>query len=275
MEPSKKPVSGPAVRRFAAIRRLLDSAARVLGLRITFHDSNSKSGLPWDMQYHVSDACLAIRKHDPGADARCVAFCFRSTHRDLAGLPAGRVQTCPHGLTELAVPVFCDARMMGVLFAGPCRIGTCKRKPPVLLVPSRQWLADRLLVLAGVASRLALLLAPEESYRPVDRRTRIEVFIRDRIDGDLSLGALAAELGLSESRTSHAVTRLFGRTFSALVQEARARSAAEMLVTGSLPIATVAALCGFADANYFSRVFRAQFGCPPRAYRERHRIDRA
>lgn len=51
----------------------------------------------------------------------------------------------------------------------------------------------------------------------------------------------------------------------------RLRHAVELLASTNLPIGTVAMRCGFADSNYFARIFRQTTGETPRACRERLR----
>jgi AraC-like DNA-binding protein len=200
---------------------------------------------------------------------------MRLTHHELAVLPQGRIQTCPHGFTELVVPVLNGVELLGVLFAGPCWFKRCKGAGTGLPVaPSRAWLEDRLLILGGIAVRVWQLLVPEDKTvkRVGDRRLRIEAFIRDQLVSKVTLEMLAKALSLSPSRTSHAVRQVFGKSFSVVLCEARMRVGAQLLVTSDLPVADIAMKVGCEDPNYFSRLFSRHFGCPPRAYRERCRI---
>ncbi|MBR4664243.1 MAG: helix-turn-helix transcriptional regulator, partial [Lentisphaeria bacterium] len=47
----------------------------------------------------------------------------------------------------------------------------------------------------------------------------------------------------------------------------RMEKAKKMLVRTRLPVAEIAAECGFAQSGYFSKVFRRQTGSLPLAYR--------
>lgn len=47
----------------------------------------------------------------------------------------------------------------------------------------------------------------------------------------------------------------------------RLHKAQFLLVHSPMILKEVAAVCGFSSAHYFSRVFRAQFGCAPRQWR--------
>lgn len=50
----------------------------------------------------------------------------------------------------------------------------------------------------------------------------------------------------------------------------RLARAAEQLLQSGESISGIAADCGFADSNYFSRQFRKQYNCSPREYRKKN-----
>ena len=49
----------------------------------------------------------------------------------------------------------------------------------------------------------------------------------------------------------------------------RMNKAAEKLLSGKETVSEIAAACGFADSNYFSRQFRKHYHCSPLQYRAR------
>ena len=51
----------------------------------------------------------------------------------------------------------------------------------------------------------------------------------------------------------------------------RLQLAQKLLRSSYLGIAAVAGACGWADANYFARLFRSRTGMSPRAFRRRYR----
>ena len=76
-------------------------------------------------------------------------------------------------------------------------------------------------------------------------------------------------MGSPERRTKE----LFGRTFPELTRSIKMREAAARLSATVLPVGEVAALVGYEDPNYFSRLFAREFGMPPREYRRRYRVE--
>lgn len=85
---------------------------------------------------------------------------------------------------------------------------------------------------------------------------------------DLSVQSIALRLGLDRSYFSnlfHSKTGLSPRQYLA---QLRLERAADMLVRG-YPPAIAGASCGFSELAYFSRRFKAHFGCSPRTYMQR------
>jgi AraC-like DNA-binding protein len=84
-----------------------------------------------------------------------------------------------------------------------------------------------------------------------------------------TLGDLARAAGVSKVH----LTRLFHDRFGVppveAVRLARLDRAAALLAGTMLPVQSVARSAGFADAFHFSRIFRATYGCPPSAYRQK------
>ncbi len=84
---------------------------------------------------------------------------------------------------------------------------------------------------------------------------------------DVSVADLARATGLSPSH----LTALFRARFHcgpiAYRQKQRLELACRLLRNSYLSVAEVGASCGYADANYFARQFRQEYGCSPRAWR--------
>lgn len=92
-------------------------------------------------------------------------------------------------------------------------------------------------------------------------------YIDANLSGDLSLGRLAAVMQVSTGYLSDLFHRETGRTLTQHVTQQRMKAALELLSSTKLQIQTVAQLCGFADSNYFGKVFRRFYGVTPKQYR--------
>lgn len=123
-------------------------------------------------------------------------------------------------------------------------------------------------VISEVYRLLALLfesalLEISEPSKSRDTVTRATEFMKDNLAADITTQSLAAQFGYS---CEH-FCRLFKKTtqFAPMqyLKIIRLDRAARLLKEGGMTITQVAAECGFPDANYFTRCFKAFFGKPP------------
>jgi AraC-like DNA-binding protein len=83
--------------------------------------------------------------------------------------------------------------------------------------------------------------------------------------------ALARQAGLSARQLQRRFVELFGVGVKEFVTRARLQAAADALLSGDSPIATVAIDCGFYDQSAFTRQFRRRTGMTPERYRRLRR----
>ena len=98
---------------------------------------------------------------------------------------------------------------------------------------------------------------------------RIQRYIDGHFAEELRVGELARQFGLSDSYLTHSFRRWAGVSPQRYILLCRLSLARELLLTGDLPVAEVAARCGFGDVSNFIRLFRTHTGCTPAAYRKR------
>jgi AraC-like DNA-binding protein len=91
--------------------------------------------------------------------------------------------------------------------------------------------------------------------------------IESRFDQPLSVGALAAEVGVHPAHLSRAFHQRFGAPVLTYVRATRVRAARAMLRGSDRALADVAALTGFADQSHLTRVFKRVTGVTPARYR--------
>lgn len=85
-------------------------------------------------------------------------------------------------------------------------------------------------------------------------------------DADLKLSTLAESMGYTDKYLSHAFRQHCGMGFSEYVRAMRIRYAVTLLENGVTSVKHVAALSGFADPLYFTRVFTQSVGVSPSRY---------
>ncbi len=96
---------------------------------------------------------------------------------------------------------------------------------------------------------------------------RAAAYCREHLGDALPVGLLARQCGLSRFHFARRFKAEQGMTPTAYVQYQRVRHAVRLLRETALPLKQIAATCGFADANYFGKVFRRHLGATPGALR--------
>ncbi|MET8507616.1 helix-turn-helix domain-containing protein [Streptomyces sp. NPDC004787] len=174
--------------------------------------------------------------------------------------------------------------------------------PDVRVDPAPLWIRDgNVYTSAGITSALDLTLAfieedhgPEPArqvarhlvvhmQRPGDQR-QMSVFtaapppredtvrvlaahIAAHPDEDLSTPALAARAGLTPRHLTRLFTRCLGEPPGRHVRRVRTETAAQLLRTSSLPVASVATRCGFGTPEALRKAFLERYGVSPSRYR--------
>jgi AraC family transcriptional regulator len=105
---------------------------------------------------------------------------------------------------------------------------------------------------------------------PWQERRAKEILIA-RLNGEVTLEALAQECGLSRSHFARAFKTTTGLPPHRWLLDRRVERARELLLHSALPIAEIADLCGFADQSHFTRVFTNALGVSPGEWRRLRR----
>mgnify|MGYP001121474243 CR=1 FL=1 len=104
----------------------------------------------------------------------------------------------------------------------------------------------------------------EHTHRAVKGAKRI---MENRFCEDLSLEAIASEVGLSAFHLSRIFKTATGSTVLDFLTTVRMEEARRLMRETSLSIKEISARVGYNDQNYFSRVFRRLTGTTPSAFR--------
>jgi AraC-like DNA-binding protein len=94
-------------------------------------------------------------------------------------------------------------------------------------------------------------------------RSRVVASLPEALDAT----ALATDYGMSRTHFSHFFRARTGLTPARFATEVRVHRAARMLIDTRAPLKQIADSCGFANANYFCKVFRRFQHMSPAAYR--------
>lgn len=113
-----------------------------------------------------------------------------------------------------------------------------------------------------------------QSERPETGReeiNRVIEYVQLHLKEDISLRAMAHYVNLDERYLSTLFSRQTGETFINFLQQARVARAKSLLAETDLPIREIGEQAGFANENYFFRVFKRWTGETPAQFR-RHKL---
>lgn len=265
------------------------------GLRIVVHDLGA---ILWPFLHperfrHQAPCCAAVKARH---DWACVDFEVTRLREEIPRWPEGRYHRCHAGFLEWVLPVFLKDRLTWILFAGQGKTaGTYEHlvrdirkmpagfphraEPPAIaeaqaqtILEALRQLRSRLLAWHEEAAAFLPPNVPPGNWQGVaDRRFLVQSFLQRNHTGAARLGDLASALGLGESRMSHLIRELFGRSYGQLLMDMRLRTAASLLRESSLSILEVSLGSGFPDVSHFHRSFQRHFSTTPLKYRRMSR----
>jgi len=265
------------------IEESLESLEKALDIKITiidnhgcFHSENGKALLgPMRQSHRKNRAC------ELGFCHKCIEHCRFEMNEKGMKEKSPFIHECWKGLQELVVPLMNGNMHYGSLFAGiwqgDRKVRIKKELPPEFLtefamlpLPDNRKIKMLERILPIYAAGIISLLESENSIRHTSdsRNFIIRELIYKRASEKLKLGDMAKALHLSESRTSHLVKKLSGKSFQELLLEERIKRAKTLLCSSGSPLAEIADLSGFSDEYHFSRIFKRCCGTTPGSYRK-------
>jgi len=116
----------------------------------------------------------------------------------------------------------------------------------------------------GDASKSAPVFRGGLSPCQVRRSTEL---LDAHLDGNITIQELADACGLSLGHFARAFAKTFGKPPHRWLMERRVDRAKDFIVNSHMPLAQIAALCGFADQSALSRSFKGIHGISPGRWR--------
>lgn len=107
----------------------------------------------------------------------------------------------------------------------------------------------------------------DEDVRTALIRSEISSFIEQHYREDISMQDAAAALRYSDAYFCKLFKQCFKVNFSAYLNEFRVEKARQLIRDSRLSLKDVGTAVGYADANYFTRVFKRLIGQTPSEYR--------
>ena len=277
----------------AAMRRFASLIWRLFGLNIAVLSADGRKFTSSGHIGRVNPFCAAMQR-SPKLRSLCLAS-------DQAGLARaiGRRSPCCYqcfaGLREFVAPVLVNRQIVAIILSGqildrPPNIDSWNYTrvklqqfgipdwrvyplQPVFmrspwLVKSRQ--RDVALLLSLFAEQLARLeMQKNGNPARMPLAVRAQALIGQQYNQPLPLKEIAARLNVSERHLERIFHTATGSSVLNYLQKTRVETAREELAKTRNSCAEIAFACGFGSIQQFNRVFKAQTGFTPGAWRRR------
>ncbi|MBN2581970.1 MAG: PocR ligand-binding domain-containing protein [Planctomycetes bacterium] len=264
------------------VQNILDDLGALFGVRATFL-SPAMEELRVGQQRAICPYCRKIQQ-DLGQLAACVAgdraHCEQSARRRQVVS-----YRCHAGLNEAVAPITVDDLLVGFVMIGQFRLAA---RPPQSVLrswrkagrPERQLLrvfsavplleVERMNHVIRIFDLLVQFIVRQHLVGIQGRGivNSLLLHMTERPEQSLSLDEAAALVHRSPSTVSHQFHRTFGQSFKRTQIELRLRKAEQYLRRNpEMQVAAVAAMVGYSNTHYFSRLFRKHRGMSPTQYR--------
>ncbi len=117
------------------------------------------------------------------------------------------------------------------------------------------------------ACTLYVLLSNMISLRNENFVKNLNLFLLSHLSEDLSVDRLTEEFNISKNKLYDSVSKYMSTGIAEHIKNLRIEEAKRLLVETELPVYQIADQVGFADYNYFCRVFKKEVGLPAKKYR--------
>lgn len=256
--------------------RLLDSFAAIIKTQVIFYSSGGeilKRGKDWSVsnfctlvqnKYFSLGTCQQLDREMQTFSRKCGKSCSFQCHA---------------GLTEIIAPVKVLDEIAGFVELGQFRTSDeipsfikddeeIKRyylELPCFTQQETESLKDMLNTLIEyIVSRELISFSENLRYR------RLVCYINRNLTGNLSLGAAAKHLNISQSGLEHFLREQYDTSFKRMVIQRRLKKAEELWKNDpDLLVGEVANAVGINDPHYFSRLYRKERGITPGEFRKR------
>ncbi|MDR0301954.1 MAG: helix-turn-helix domain-containing protein [Treponema sp.] len=127
-------------------------------------------------------------------------------------------------------------------------------------------------ILLGFTEKMAEKIFSFHGVRHFSAIRKAERYIWENYTKKIGLQEIADAAGLSASYFSTIFKEEMGENLSNYLNRLRVEKAAGMLVSTNMSISEIAAICGFEDQSWFSKIFKNNTGFTPGKYREHGNI---
>ncbi|MCR4683501.1 MAG: PocR ligand-binding domain-containing protein [Clostridiales bacterium] len=265
------------------LRKICSDLTILSGLKIDLWDENKQ--LLFSYPHKHRRFCEIVRQ--------CPGLCERCLESDARGFEfadrTGGIYSykCHMGLTETIVPIITDGTLIGYLMLGQAietenlpeieeriktaaQYGADTEKMTLTVRSDSKTSRAKISAAANVLDMLTGYLRQKNIVGK--RRTELfriaEEYISSHISEPLSVDMLCGHLNISKTSLYHLSVENCGTGITGFIRKKRIEKAAHLIESSDLDTQQIADLVGIPDTNYFIKVFKAETGMTPAAYKK-------
>lgn len=107
-----------------------------------------------------------------------------------------------------------------------------------------------------------------ETHKDKDRSAILHFMATQYANADLSLDTMTSAIGVSRTKINDILKSELGFTFTGYLNKLRLTEAARLLKQSEdANIAEIAYSVGYKNVSYFNKLFKEEYGCPPKAFK--------
>lgn len=267
---------------YKKLAKLMDNLYICSGVKFALMADNS-------IEYYTSsfktDFCSLIQQHPVGIN-KC-KHCDKQYIDIMKKQKKAIVYRCHAGIIEVAVPVLEDGKVVSTILFGQILDDTHREVQWSRTEKLLSWVED-LTEFKNAFMRLKCLNSRQISaYQEIvdscisevrlsniveglqtDDFVKLESFIQSHYAQDDILSKACSTLGWGKTKIYNMCKEHYQLSFGKVVLQKRLYEAANLICSTNLPIYYIAEIVGVKDFNYFTKLFKAQFGLSPRAYKK-------
>ncbi|WP_066686574.1 PocR ligand-binding domain-containing protein [Christensenella intestinihominis] len=272
------------------LRGFLQHFNTITGLRIALFDLDFNELLSCPEQ--PNPICARIKESDAGRE-RC-RRCDLAAQLYIKEKPENNhIYFCHAGLVDGIAPITDERQIIGYMMIGQClscdvsiedswqnTVRLCSGFTDISdlrdqFFATPQLTHEQIRACAYLTNACAsyVRLKNYVRLRQNDVFTTASKYIERNLPGDLSSDHLSASLLIPRNALFKAVKDETGMTLGQYILHRRLKYAKYLLKNTKCTIAQAAEKCGISDFNYFSRLFKKQYGVSPREYRKSPDMD--
>ena len=269
------------------LQEILKAFYTITGNRIVVFDDEFEKIAAYPV-YHLK-YCKILRENE---DARkACKECDLEGCRKCKSLRRLYMYECHAGLQEAVLPLMDGDAIIGYLMIGQSMLddgkskeekwrelyarlenydidfGALKKCFMEKLPVTEEFLCSAAKIMETCANHLHLTRSIK--LQEEDLAKQIEEYIEAHMAENLTVEGICEEFGLGRTKMYQYVGHSFGEGIAREIRKIRMREAKRLLDETDLKIARVASKTGYSDYNYFTKIFKKEYGVTPRDYRKK------